>query len=295
MSSHAQDQKTQTAASTEAQNASATQAANAAAAQKTANNEISTMFGTYNPDTNQYTGGTESANLSPSSMDTKGLTGSYASLYKTQADQQAKAAQDGVSTSLQNAASRGMGATPAGYTADQERQAYQQQAGNNSANYSNDFGNQHNEQVSLYQNANNMLANSANQNQNSATANNSGAAGTSTSLYSTSSQQQANPWATAAGSLAGLGSAASGFMPKTPCYIAAEIFGGWTEPRTMLVREWLLATAPRTKIGRTLLALYRKFGERIAAKIRVSNPLRVIFTQVCDEALGHATAWKAAA
>jgi hypothetical protein len=213
MSSSPQDSATQKASAAATQATTATQNANATAAQTTANNQVKTLFGTYNPATNQYTGGNESTYLNPSSMDTKDLSGSYASLYKTQADQQAKAAQDGVSTSLENAASHGMGATPAGYAADQARQAYQTAAQNNSANYSNDFGNQHAEQVSLYNNANTMMANSANQNQNSATSNNSNANSADTSLYGTASQQVANPWATAAGAVAGLGTAASKFMP----------------------------------------------------------------------------------
>ena len=292
MGSSPQDANTQKAASASAEAASATQQQNAAAAEQRANDQVTTLFGTYNPSTNQYTGGTQSQYLNPSSMDTKDLSGSYASLYKTQADQQAKAAQEGVATSLQNAASHGMGETPAGYTADQARQAYQTQAQNNSSNYANDFGAQHQEQVSLFNNANNMLATSANQNQNSATSNNADAAGTSTSLYGTASQQKQSPLGAVLGATATLGSAAIG---KIPCWIVAEIFGGWTEPRTMLVREWLLAEAPKSNAGRILLAMYRKFGKRVAARIRISTPLRAFFTPLCEEALCRATAWKAAA
>jgi hypothetical protein len=211
VSSSAQDKGTQTAASTAAQSAASTQATNAAVAQNTAQNQTSTLFGTYDPTTNKYTGGTESANLSPTALNANGLSGSYASLYKTQADQTAQGAKEAVGTSLQNAASHGMGATPAGYTADMERKAYQDQAGQNSTNYSTDFGNQNAQNVSLYNNANQMLANSANQNQNSATANNSGAAGTNTSLYGTASQQVQSPWAAVlgtVGTLAGAGATA---------------------------------------------------------------------------------------
>jgi hypothetical protein len=284
MSSSPVDSATQQASSAATLATQQTQNANAAAAETASQQQTKTLFGTYNPATNTYTGGTESANLNPSSIDTKGLSGSYASLYNTQADQQAAGAQKGVTTSLQNEASHGMGATPAGYAADQQRQAYQTQAANNSANYSNDFGNQNTQQVSLYNNANSMLANSANQNQNSATSNNSNANSADTSLYGTASQQVQNPLAAGIGAVATLGGAG---IAKIPCWIAAEIFGGWTEPRTVLVREWLLAKAPRM-----LLALYRRFGERIAARIRRSNPLRAFFTPLCAEALCRATAWK---
>lgn len=292
MSSSPQDAGTQSASSAAAQAAASTQAANAATAQTNANNQQSTLFGTYNPATNTYTGGTESANLSPSSMTTNGLTGSFASLYGTQAQQQAQAAQQGVSTSLEEAASRGLGKTPAGYTADQARQAYQQQAENNSTNYSTDFGNQNAQQVSLYNNANQMLANSANQNQNSATANNSGAAGTNTSLYGTASQQVASPLGAVLGATGTLGAAAIG---KIPCWIAAELFGGWMEPRTRLVRAWMCSEGPKSRIGRLVLRVYRKFGERVAAKVRTSAALRAFFLPVFEEALGRAMAWQGAA
>lgn len=295
MSSSPQDSATQQAASAATLANQQTQQANAAAAEKTSQNQTSTLFGTYNPATNQYSGGTESANLSPTSIDTKGLSGSYASLYSTQADQQAAAAKNAVVTSQQNAASRGQGATPSGYMTDQQRLAYQQQAANNSANYAGDFGAQHGEQVSLYNNANAMLANNENQNQASSTANLSGAGSTGTSLYNTASQQVANPLATIAGSVIGAGATLGGAAITKGCWIAAEIFGGWMEPRTVLVREWLHAEVPKTRLGRFIVGLYMRHGERLAARIRTSNPLRAFFTPLFENALANATAWKAAA
>ena len=70
-----------------------------------------------------------------------------------------------------------------------------------------------------------------------------------------------------------------------PCWIAAEIFGGWYEPRTMLVREWVY-THPR------LLALYMRHGERMAAAIRRHRTLRVLFTVICKAALRQARKMK---
>jgi hypothetical protein len=294
MSSSPQDSATQQAASAATLANQQTQQANAAAAEQTSKNQTSTLFGTYNPATNQYSGGTESANLSPTSIDANGLSGSYASLYGTQADQQAQAAKNAVVTSQQNAASRGMGATPTGYTADQQRQAYQTQAAANSSNYANDFGNQNQQQVSLYNNANSMLANNENQNQASATSNLGDAGSTGTSLYNTASQQVQNPLMTlATAGLGAAGTAAGGLLSKG-CWIAAEIFGGWTEPRTVLVREWLNEEVPKTRLGRFIVGMYMRFGERIAARIRVSNPLRAFFTPLFEEALCRATEWKAA-
>lgn len=281
MASKPQDQKTQTAASTGAEGAATTASTNASTAQTTANNQVSTLFGKYDPSTNQYTGGTESQYLNPSSMTTKGLTGSFANLYDTQANTNATGANNAVKTSQLNADSNGMGKTPSGYTADQVRQAYQTQAQNNATNYSTDFGNQNNQQVQLYNNANQMLANSANQNQNSATANNSTAAGTNTSLYGTASQQTPTALGTVLGTVGTLAGAGATAYAGKPCWIAAEIFGGWEEPRTELVREWLVDNYS----GHWLLEQYAKHGERVAESIRAHRSLRWMFTKVCNAAL----------
>jgi hypothetical protein len=289
MASKPQDAATQTAASAAAQSAASVAAANSAAAQKTANQETSTLFGTWNPATNQYTGGTQSQYLNPSSIDTNGLTGSFATLYNTQANTNAQGAQNAVKTAQQNANSNGMGVTPNGYTADQQRQAYQTQAQNNATNYSTDFGNQNAQQVSLYQNANAMLANNENQNQSSATANNNTAAGTNTNLYSTASQQVPTAFGTALSTLGQLGGGAAGAAGINKiCWVAAEIFGGWHDLRTELVRGWLLSDFSQHRAGRMLCDLYIRFGERLAESIRAHRSLRWIFTKVCNAALAQA-------
>jgi hypothetical protein len=192
MGTSAQDKSTQKVASSGAESAAATQAANAGTAQTSSTNQQNSLFGAYDPSSNTYSGGSESPFLSPTSLDTTGLTGSYQNLYTNQANQQAQAVQQAVATSQQNAANHGMGQTPAGYGADQERQAYQTQATNNGTNYANAFTGQHNEAVDQYQKANAMLGQTQAQNQGSATANNSGAAGTNSSLYGTASQQKQN-------------------------------------------------------------------------------------------------------
>jgi hypothetical protein len=180
MGTSAQDKSTQKVASSGAESAAATQAANAGTAQTSSTNQQNSLFGAYDPSSNTYSGGSESPFLSPTSLDTTGLTGSYQNLYTNQANQQAQAVH------------HGMGQTPAGYGADQERQAYQTQATNNGTNYANAFTGQHNEAVDQYQKANAMLGQTQAQNQGSATANNSGAAGTNSSLYGTASQQKQN-------------------------------------------------------------------------------------------------------
>lgn len=289
MSTKPQDAATQTAASTAAQNASSTQSANAATAQNNANNMTSTLFGTYNPTTNQYAGGTESAALNPASLTSTGLTGSYANAYNTEANASAENAKNAVGTTMQNLASRGLGATPNGFAADQERQAYQTQAQNNATNYSGLFGTQQNQAETNYANANSLLSGSANQNQNSATANNSGAAGTNTSLYGTASTPVPTALGTALSTVTGLAGGAAGAAGINKiCWVAAELYGGWYEPRTILVREWLTMKFAKCWIGSLILKLYVRHGEAMAKRIRTSPLLRMIFTPIFNLALRQA-------
>lgn len=278
MASKPVDQSTQTAASSGAQNASTVASQNSATAQNTANNQISTLFGTYNPQTNQYSGGTESQYLNPSSMNQPSLTGSFANAYGTEANTNAQGAQNAVRTSQQQADANGQGKTPIGYQADQARQAYQQEAQNNATNYSGLFGAQNTQAVNQYNNANQMLAASANQNQNSATANNNTAAGTNTSLYGTASAQTPTALGSVLGAAGALGSAAIG---KIPCWIAAEIYGGWYDPRTVTIRQWLMENFE----GHWLLNLYIRFGERMAIMVREHRPMRWFFTRIFNHFL----------
>ena len=211
MSSHAQDQGTQAAASTGAQTSDATLDANAAQNQAFANQSRATLFGSYNPTTNTYTGGSESAYLNPNSTDTTSLNGSYANEYNTEANANAEAAKTAVGTTLQNLSSRGMGKTPAGFAADQERQAYQTEAANNGTTYSNLFGQQHAENVQQFNNATSLLSNNstgADQLSESGTA---AAAGNYSGLYGTASTPVQSAWGTVlgtAGTLAGAGATA---------------------------------------------------------------------------------------
>lgn len=208
MGSKPQDAATQSAASTGAQQQDAQLAANAATNQTFANNSRSSLFGTYNPSTNQYSGGSESQFLDPNALNTTGLTGAYSNLYNTQANQTAQGAKQAVGTTMQNLASRGMGKSPAGFAADQERQAYQSAAGQNGLNYAQDFGNQHSEAVNQYNLANQLLSNNSTGAGTLSGSENGTAAGNYGSLYGTASQQTptiAGSLLGAAGGLAGAG------------------------------------------------------------------------------------------
>jgi hypothetical protein len=289
LGSKAQDSTTQKASSAGAQSTDSTLDANAAQNQTFANNARTTLFGTYSPTTGKYSGGTQSQFLNPSSMNTTGLTGSYQNLYSTQANQQAQAAKDGVATSEQNQAAHGMGETPAGYSANQEREAYQTQAANNGANYAQDFGNQHAEAVTNYNNANDLLNSNATNTANLSEAGNTAAAGNYSNLYGTASTPVPTALGTVLGTVGTLAGAAGqafqGAGTKAICWVAAEIFDGWDDPRTSVVRGWLLGDFSRLRIGRAITDLYRKYGEELAAAIRKYRPLRWIFTPILHLAL----------
>ena len=69
------------------------------------------------------------------------------------------------------------------------------------------------------------------------------------------------------------------------CWVAAELFDGWFEPRTVLVRRWIREVSPRTWIGRRLAALYLRFGQRMAVHIRTHLVARCILRLVFDRLL----------
>jgi hypothetical protein len=88
------------------------------------------------------------------------------------------------------------------------------------------------------------------------------------------------------GSAGTLGSAAI-----SKCWIAAELWGGWTDPRTVLVRSWLTEEFGRRWYGRPVLAAYRLWGERTAKAIQTKRRLRSIFQWIFNRALGAAKRW----
>jgi hypothetical protein len=75
------------------------------------------------------------------------------------------------------------------------------------------------------------------------------------------------------------------------CWIAAEIYGGWDDPRTIAVRKWLHTEFVKTAFGRIVMSAYLRFGERIAEQIKLHPLLKRIFKPVFDEALRRAEAF----
>jgi hypothetical protein len=74
------------------------------------------------------------------------------------------------------------------------------------------------------------------------------------------------------------------------CWVAAELYGGWSNPRVSLIRNWLLGEFSESFTGRALVAVYARFGERIARAMRHNALLRKSMQFIFDKALRRAQA-----
>ena len=111
--------------------------------------------------------------------------------------------------------------------------------------------------------------------------------GQNTNLKTAEDAQQAQDamWAQLGGdAMKGLGTGLGGAF----CWVAAEIFGGWLDPRTILVRKWLQDDYSTTFIGRYVVRFYAKFGERIAVLVRKYHIIRTLLTPLFQAALKQA-------
>ena len=112
----------------------------------------------------------------------------------------------------------------------------------------------------------------------------SSSASTAGSDAATSAHQIAQdnfaPWGAAVGALGSVAGAA------LTCWIAAEIYGGWYDPRTILIRQWLT----QNFAGHWLLNLYIQYGERVARLVRKHRTVRWFFTRVFNRFLRLASA-----
>lgn len=103
-----------------------------------------------------------------------------------------------------------------------------------------------------------------------------------------------NAWMAPVGGMIGaVGGAAlgnlGGVKKAVGCWVAAEVFGGWYEPRTILVREWLNTKFTESLFGRVVMALYHRFGQTWAAWVRKNKLARTVATALMNRALTKAT------
>lgn len=108
-------------------------------------------------------------------------------------------------------------------------------------------------------------------------------------------------WDTVAGNLAsglgkGIGAGVTGGVGNViqtgnwgkSCWIAAELYGGWHEPRTVLVRAWLNCEFCEHWYGRVVMWVYGLTGKPIAALLRRFPRLKALFRPIFDAALRRA-------
>jgi hypothetical protein len=79
-----------------------------------------------------------------------------------------------------------------------------------------------------------------------------------------------------------------GAISASGCWIAAALYGGWDDPRTIDVRRWLNTEFVKQPIGRMVMKLYLRFGERIAEAVKRSAVVRAILRPLFDLALRKA-------
>lgn len=75
------------------------------------------------------------------------------------------------------------------------------------------------------------------------------------------------------------------------CWIAAEVFDGWDDPRTHLVRNYIFARSDRGTVAKLLARVYLRFGERTAALINTHYIAKVLATYVFTGILRKARKW----
>lgn len=207
MSSSPVDKTTQKKASSGAEQQDQVLADNAKKNQQFSDQSRQSLFGTYAD--GKYSGGSESEFLDPSKLNQTGLSGTYLNQYNNASNHLADTTKNAVGSTMQDLANRGMGKAPAGFAADQERKAYQDEAGQQGDLYAGAAGAEHSDALNNYWNATNMLNANATNTDNLSLQGSQAAASNYANLYGTSSQQKQNGWAVAGQTLAGMGQAAA--------------------------------------------------------------------------------------
>lgn len=108
--------------------------------------------------------------------------------------------------------------------------------------------------------------------------------------------EASNPWSVVGGLLGGAASAGLGAFTGglgagaaksvLGCWIAAELYGGWDDSRTVLARNWIFGN--RSVVVRFFAKVYLKFGRSIAEHIKTHATSRWFFQKVFDWVLRKA-------
>lgn len=144
--------------------------------------------------------------LDPNSLNVTAPTGAFATQYQNQKDANAKTATQALASTNRNMANRGMGSTPAGFTAANNLNAYFDQANANQNAYQTAVTNQQNQALQNFWNAANTEQGIGSTDIGAGTGALSNAGGIYQSLYGTASKQNTNPLISTIGALGALGS-----------------------------------------------------------------------------------------
>jgi hypothetical protein len=72
-----------------------------------------------------------------------------------------------------------------------------------------------------------------------------------------------------------------------PCWIAEVLYGA-DDPRTHLLRIWLVDVYSKTASGSIVVAVYKRFGRKLSALVRRSSLLRGVLYPVFEAGLVRA-------
>ena len=136
---------------------------------------------------------------------------------------------------------------------------------------------------SMYESAVGQLggvANMYNANGTASSANSAGgAADSEANAVQTANQQGLNNlMGLASGAMGGAGAAIGGIY----CWIAAELFGGWEDKRTITVRKWLSEEFSKHWYGSLFNRWYSKNGQKMAKRIQRNRPMRWVFRKLFE-------------
>jgi hypothetical protein len=280
------------------------QASQAAAQQTAANNQdmaLSTQYGGQEQQIfsklfgSNGSGGTLSGMMDPKSLNTGAPTGAYKTAWnnaqnniaQSYAGQRGSIAQQFANT---GATSR---STPSGFQADQMNQLARGEADTRGSTYTGIVGQQHQDSLNNFWNANNIASGQAASATGGSTTGAGNAGSSSAAVYGTAGQYHPPSTLNSVIGAAGtVGGAAAGKPPKPPCWIAEAIYGV-DDSRTLLLRRWLTTEFAKQRIGRIVVRIYVAIGQQTAWAVRRSRVLRALFTPLFERALRSARAWEA--
>jgi hypothetical protein len=112
-----------------------------------------------------------------------------------------------------------------------------------------------------------------------------GSAAESTMNQIQQENQAADPFNAILGAAGGV---ASSYL-RGNCWVAAELYGGWKDHRTITLRRYIFGDLSKTFFGNIFAKLYHRFGQRVAKHIKTHPISRWFAQKIFDRLLLAAT------